>query len=140
MTRAYHWLFPHPLLTLLLAVVWVLLQNQFSWGMAVFGVILGIIITKITAVWWPERPGGIKVGKFFSYAIIVLWDIMVANVQVAWIVLTKPNSKLKPISNLSQKFLEKGTTINGVIHELVNFVFRNGVRRATFDRVGDKAS
>ena len=96
MTRAYRWLFPHPLLTALLAVVWILLQNQFSWGMAVFGVILGIIITKITAIWWPERPVGVRVGKFFSYAIIVLWDIMVANVQVAWIVLTKPNSKLKP--------------------------------------------
>jgi multicomponent K+:H+ antiporter subunit E len=26
----------------------------------------------------------------------VLWDIMVANVQVAWIVLTRPNSKLRP--------------------------------------------
>lgn len=96
MTRAFRWLFPHPLLTLLLAVVWVLLQNQFTAGMAVFGLILGIIITKITAIWWPERPGRIRVGKFLSYAIIVLWDIMVANVQVAWIVLTKPNAKLKP--------------------------------------------
>ncbi|MEW9919762.1 Na+/H+ antiporter subunit E [Marimonas sp. MJW-29] len=96
MARAYRWLFPHPLLTLLLTVVWVLLQNQFSWGMAVFGLILGIIITKITAIWWPERPGGISVWKFLNYAVIVLWDIMVANVQVAWIVLTKPNAKLKP--------------------------------------------
>jgi multicomponent K+:H+ antiporter subunit E len=25
-----------------------------------------------------------------------MWDIVVANVQVAWIVLTKPNSKLRP--------------------------------------------
>ena len=96
MTRAFHWLFPHPLLTLLLAVVWIMLQNQFSWGMAVFGLILGIIITRITAVWWPERPGAIRVGRFFAYAVMVLWDIMVANVQVAWIVLTKPNAKLKP--------------------------------------------
>lgn len=96
MVRAFRWLFPHPLLTLLLAVVWVLLQNEFSAGMAVFGLILGIIIPKITAVWWPERPGGIRVGKMVSYALIVLWDIMVANVQVAWIVLTRPNSKLRP--------------------------------------------
>ncbi len=96
MNRTFNWLFPHPLLTLLIAVVWIILQNQFSWGMAVFGLILGIIITRITAVWWPERPGGIAVGKFLSYAMIVLWDIIVANIQVAWIVLTKPNSKLKP--------------------------------------------
>ncbi|MFK7836167.1 MAG: Na+/H+ antiporter subunit E [Sulfitobacter sp.] len=96
MTRAFRWLLPHPLLTVLLAVVWILLQNELSAGMAVFGLILGIIITKVTAVWWPERPGAIRVGAMFSYAIIVLWDILVANVQVAWIVLTKSNANLKP--------------------------------------------
>lgn len=96
MTRAFNWLFPHPLLTLLLAVVWILLQNEFSAGMAVFGVILGIIITKATAIWWPERPAGIRVGRMIVYAVIVLRDIIVANIEVAWIVLTKPNSQLKP--------------------------------------------
>lgn len=96
MTRAFHWLFPHPLLTLLLAVVWILLQNEFSPGMAVFGLILGIIFPKVTAIWWPERPRGIHLGRMIVYTMIVLWDILVANVQVAWIVLTKPNSKLKP--------------------------------------------
>ena len=94
---AFRWLFPHPLLTLLLAVVWVLLQNSMTAGMAVFGLILGIIIPKITANWWPERPGGIRIGKMFVYALIVLWDIMVANVQVAWIVLTRSNAKLRPV-------------------------------------------
>ena len=83
MTRAFCWLFPHPLLTLLLAVVWILLQNEFSAGMALFGVILGIVITKATAIWWPERPGGVHLGRLFSYAMIVLWDIIVANIQVA---------------------------------------------------------
>jgi multicomponent K+:H+ antiporter subunit E len=96
MTRALNWIFPHPLLTVMLAVVWIMLQNEFSAGMAVFGVILGIIITKITAIWWPERPGGMRVGKMLSYMLIVIWDILVANIQVAWIVLTKPNSKLRP--------------------------------------------
>ncbi|MDF3415506.1 Na+/H+ antiporter subunit E [Sulfitobacter sp. M57] len=96
MTRSFRWLFPHPLLTVLLAVVWTLLQNEFTPGMALFGVILGIVITKATAIWWPERPGGVHVGRLFSYAMIVLWDIIVANIQVAWIVLTKSNASLKP--------------------------------------------
>ncbi|WP_299024298.1 Na+/H+ antiporter subunit E [uncultured Sulfitobacter sp.] len=96
MARLFHWLFPHPLLTLILAVVWILLQNEFSAGMAVFGLIIGIIIARITAAFWPERPAGFRMGKMISYALMVLWDIMVANVQVAWIVLTVPNSKLKP--------------------------------------------
>ena len=94
--RAYHWLLPHPLLTLLLAVVWTLLQDQVSSGMVVFGLILGIIIPKITAAWWPDRPDTFHVGKMISYCLMVLWDIMVANVHVAWIVLTRSNAKLRP--------------------------------------------
>lgn len=96
MTRLFRWLFPHPVMTLLLAVVWIILQNGFSWGMAVFGVILGIIIPRATANWWPDRPSGFRPFKMLAYIILVLWDILVANVQVAWIVLTKPNSKMKP--------------------------------------------
>lgn len=93
---ALRWLLPHPLLTLLLAVVWTLLQNQVSAGMVVFGVILGIVIPRMTYVWWPDRPRGFRLGKMIGYVFVVIWDIMVANVQVAWIVLTRPNSKLRP--------------------------------------------
>lgn len=96
MARAYHWLLPHPLLTLLLTIVWTLLQNQVSSGMVVFGLLLGIIIPKITSIWWPDTPKGFRLGKMISYGLIVVWDILVANVQVAWIVLSVPNSKLKP--------------------------------------------
>ena len=96
MTRVFHWLFPHPVLTIILTVVWTLLQNNISMGMVVFGLILGIIIPRLTAAWWPDRPSGFRIGRMISYSIIVLWDILVANVQVAWIVLTVPNAKLKP--------------------------------------------
>lgn len=96
MARAFHWLLPHPLLTLLLAVVWVLLQNQISAGMVVFGLILGVIIPRGTSIWWPDTPKGFRLGKMITYSIMVLWDILVANVQVAWVVLTVPNAKLKP--------------------------------------------
>ena len=96
MARAYHWLLPHPLLTLLLVVVWILLQNQISAGMFVFGIILGIIIPRMTSIWWPDTPKGIRLGKMITYSIMVMWDILVANVQVAWIVLSVPNAKLKP--------------------------------------------
>ncbi len=94
--NAFRWLLPHPLLTLLLAVVWTLLQNQVSAGMVVFGIILGVIIPWGTSAWWPDTPKSFHLGRMITYSIMVIWDIMVANVQVAWIVLTKPNSKLKP--------------------------------------------
>lgn len=97
MVRAFQWLFPHPFLTLLLTVVWTLLQNGISAGMVVFGLILGIIIPLVTSVWWPDRPNRIHLGRFLSYMVVVLWDILVANIQVAWIVLTRPNSKLRPV-------------------------------------------
>lgn len=96
MTRLFNWLFPHPLMTLLLAVVWILLQNEFSAGMAVFGVILGILIPRLSAAWWPDRPKGFKLRKMLAYVMLVLWDILVANVEVAWIVLTRRNKNLRP--------------------------------------------
>lgn len=96
MGRAYRWLLPHPLLTLLLAAVWILLQNEFSSGMFVFGLILGVLIPKLTAQFWPDRPFQFNPARMISYTLMVMWDIMVANVQVAWIVLTRPNSKLRP--------------------------------------------
>lgn len=96
MMRAYRWLLPHPMLTLLLAVVWIILQNSLSAGMVVFGLILGIVIPWLTSVWWPDRPYGFRLGKMVSYSLIVIWDIIVANFHVAWIVLSVPNSKLKP--------------------------------------------
>ncbi len=95
MERAFRWLLPHPFLTLLLAVVWTMLQNDVSAGMVVFGIILGIIIPWGTSIWWPDTPKGFRLGKMVPYIVVVMWDILVANLQVAWIVLTVPNSKLK---------------------------------------------
>ena len=96
MARAFNWLLPHPFLTLILAIVWMLLQSEISAGMAVFGIILGIIIPCGTSIWWPDTPKGFRLSKMITYSFMVMWDILVANVQVAWIVLTVPNAKLKP--------------------------------------------
>ena len=96
MARAYRWLMPHPFLTLTLAIVWVLLQNQVTAGMVVFGIILGIIIPWITSIWWPDTPSGFHMGRMFSYSLMVIGDIIKANIEVAWIVLSVPNEKLKP--------------------------------------------
>lgn len=97
MTRAFYWLLPHPFLTLLLTGVWLILNGTLSPGMVVFGLILGVLIPWITSVWWPDTPRGLHLGRLAVYVVIVLWDILVANVHVAWIVLTIPNAKLRPV-------------------------------------------
>lgn len=96
MKRAFHWLIPHPLLTLILTITWVLLQNELTAGMLVFGFILGILIPWGTSIWWPDTPKSFRVIRMIRYSFVVVWDIIVANLQVAWIVLTVPANKLKP--------------------------------------------
>ena len=96
MRKLFHLLLPHPALTVLMAVVWMLLQPEFSAGMAVFGLILGIVIPIGTARWWPDRPRRLRVGRLMSYCLLVVWDILVANFQVAWIILSKSNANLRP--------------------------------------------
>ena len=118
MVRAYRWLLPHPFLTLILAVVWILLQNDLSAGMVVFGIILGILIPRITAIWWPEAPKGFRLGRMVLYSFMVIRDIIVANIEVAWIVLTVPNDKLKPawiVVPLDLKQPEAITVLAGTI-------------------------
>lgn len=96
MKRALRWLFPHPYLTLMLTVVWLMLVNSITPGMAVFGLILGIIIPNITAPWWPDTPKGFNLIKMLKYTLVVMWDIIIANIEVAWIVLTMPSDQMKP--------------------------------------------
>ena len=96
MTGIVRWLLPHPVLTILIALVWVLLQPSVSAGMAVVGLILGIVVPIGTARWWPDRPTNFAVLPMISYCVLVIWDIFVANVHVAWIVLTKSNDDLHP--------------------------------------------
>lgn len=118
MKTILHKIFPHPLLTLLLAVVWIMLQNNVSAGMVVFGLILGVIIPVLTARWWPDRPDEMRLVPMLKYIVLVCWDILVANVQVAWIILTKSNAQMKPnwvVIPLELKSPEAITILAGTI-------------------------
>ena len=80
---------------ILLTIVWVLLANAPSLNSVVFGLILGIVIPFITQPYWPDRPILRNWPMVVEYILVVLWDIIVANVQVALIILFKRNSDLK---------------------------------------------
>lgn len=89
-------LFPHPHLTILLTVVWLLLANAYTLNSLVFGLLMGLVIPWITAPYWPDRPIIRNVPKILEYMVIVFYDIVMSNIAVAKIVLFLPNSKLQP--------------------------------------------
>ncbi|MFZ5783705.1 MAG: Na+/H+ antiporter subunit E [Pseudomonadota bacterium] len=88
-------LLPHPVLTAILAAVWVLLVNELSWAAVAFGLLLGIAISKLTAAYWPDRPRIRHPLAIAAYVAIVLWDIVVSNVQVAYLVLFRRGDSLR---------------------------------------------
>lgn len=85
---------PYPLLSLTLTVSWVLLGNTLSLNAVVLGAILGLAIPPLTAGFWPNRPEVRNPVKLALYFLIVLWDIVLANITVAKIILTVPNARL----------------------------------------------
>lgn len=88
-------LLPNPKLISVLALVWVLLVNDFSWGAVVFGLLLGIAITRITSPYRPQRVNVRNPLAILEYFVIVLWDIVISNVQVAYLVLFRRGDTLK---------------------------------------------
>ncbi len=87
---------PHPLLTLLLVVVWQMLVNYISLGTLVFGLILGIIIPLVTAPYWPDRARLKSPAMIVEFLLVVLWDIVVANLVVARTILFTRNKDMRP--------------------------------------------
>jgi multicomponent K+:H+ antiporter subunit E len=88
-------LFPHPLLSLLLFATWILLVNQLKVGSLVMALILATIIPLLTAAYWPNRPTLTNIPRFASYLLLVMWDIVIANIQVARIVLFMPADQIR---------------------------------------------
>ena len=88
-------LFPHPLLSLLLLVVWLMLVNTVTVGNVLLGGVLGLLVPLLTAPYWPGRPRLHSPFKAIAYVLVVMWDIVVANIQVAAIILFKPNDRIR---------------------------------------------
>ncbi|WP_293575994.1 Na+/H+ antiporter subunit E [Phaeobacter sp.] len=89
-------IFPHPILTLVLTGTWLLLVNGWSLNSLVFGFGLGVLIPFVTQPYWPQEPRIKSPAKVIAYLALVLYDIVVANITVARIVLFKANAKRHP--------------------------------------------
>ena len=89
-------LLPHPVLSVVLAICWLLLVNTIALNSIVFAVLLGIVIPLLIRPYWPDIPRLSRPLVIIEYVLIVLYDIVKANVDVALIVLFKPSKKLQP--------------------------------------------
>jgi len=88
-------LLPHPLLSLLLVVCWLWLNNTLAPGHVLLGAVLGVSIPYVTRRFWPEPLVIRRPLRVVEYAAVVLYDIVVANLEVAAIILG-PLSRLRP--------------------------------------------
>lgn len=89
-------LFPHPLVSVTLVIVWVLLVNTLTLNAVVFGAILGLVLPWLTRAYWPDVPRLRNPRMVVEFGLIVLWDIVLANIAVARIILFKRSGDLRP--------------------------------------------
>ncbi len=88
-------LVPHPHLSVLLAFVWILLANEIAIGTLLLAAALAIAVPLATSIYWPRRPRVNAPLAVVAYGLIVLWDIVVANIQVAYLVLFRRGDALR---------------------------------------------
>lgn len=88
------WL-PQPLLSLCLLLVWLLLVNELSLGHWLLGALLGWLIPLFTQRFSDSPPRLRKPLKLGLFLLRVLGDIVLANLQVAKLILG-PTAQLRP--------------------------------------------
>jgi multicomponent K+:H+ antiporter subunit E len=101
-------LLPHPLLSLVLLLLWLLLNNSASAGHLVLGTLLAVLIPLFTRRFWPELALVRRPDLALRLAGRVLADIIVANFRVAGIVLG-PRQAIRP------KFVQVPLDVRGQV-------------------------
>jgi multicomponent K+:H+ antiporter subunit E len=88
-------LLPHPLLSVAIVLTWIALARDASPGHLLLAGVLGIVIPLFTARFSPEPALVRRAGTALRLLLTVGWDIVVANLAVAKLVLG-PKSRLRP--------------------------------------------
>lgn len=88
-------LLPHPLLSGVLLLAWLLMVNDFSLGHWLLGAFLGLVIPLVCRDLLLSAPRIRRPGLLLRFVGLVLYDILVANLQVAKLVLG-PKARLQP--------------------------------------------
>lgn len=86
---------PHPALSAMLLVVWLLMANSVTAGAILLGALFAIVLPKYTEPFWPDRPR-VRIGRALAlYMIVALYDIIVADFEVAYLILFRRNRDLR---------------------------------------------
>ncbi len=88
-------LFPHPVLSLLLVLTWFLLVNKLAIGSLVMAAILATLIPLATHAYWPHQPRVKSLQHLVAYVALVVWDVILANIAVAKIVVFMPRDRIR---------------------------------------------
>ncbi|HSN72969.1 MAG TPA: Na+/H+ antiporter subunit E [Steroidobacteraceae bacterium] len=89
-------LLPHPSLSALLVVLWLVIQDAVSVGLVLLGVIFAILIPLFAAPLFPVKRRRIAWRAVFALLRVFLVDLVIANVKVARIVLA-PRLRAEPM-------------------------------------------
>ncbi len=90
----FKWL-PTPFRSILLFLVWLLLNDSVSAGHLILGAVLAIVIPLVIAPFRKPQPLIMRPGLALKQLMIVLWDILTANIEVAFKILG-PTKRLRP--------------------------------------------
>lgn len=88
------WL-PHPVLAVALVLVWMLLWDSAAPGVVLLGAVFSVLIVHWSAAFWSDEVRFHRGGLLLRFVPLVLWDILVANINVARLILGS-NRKLRP--------------------------------------------
>lgn len=88
-------LFPQPGLSLFLLLLWLLLMNSIAPAQVLLGALLAWFIPLSAHQYWPERARFRRPWLLLRYLGVVLWDILLANINVARLILG-PKDRLHP--------------------------------------------
>ena len=95
----FHRLLPQPVLSLVIVALWLGLAGSVSVGQVLLATLLGLLLPWLTQSFWPNRPRVARPVAGARLAVIVLFDIVVANWQVA-------RRVLGPLDRLHPRFIE----------------------------------
>jgi multicomponent K+:H+ antiporter subunit E len=76
-------LVPAPLLSVVLFASWLLLNNTVDAAHLVLAAVLAVAIPRFTDALRPERPRIRRWGVAAKLTLVVLWDIVLSNIEIA---------------------------------------------------------